>query len=238
MKANEYLSCESPYKQGDEISGIVIEYKSEYGAFVAVDNKYAALVPGKEIHSAIYPGDKIQGRVADVREDGKLNLTLQKPAKIQTRENAEMIVNIIESYNGVLPFNDKADTSVIEKEFGISKRSFKMAVGKLLRDGLIRITENNIELLTEEERKELAAKGTTKDDVVKRKKTQKSFGQTYAGDISKTRNKPEGSSRKEFAGKTVPNRSGKVKFTRSSGGRRNNWHAMLAEQETDSTDDI
>ena len=232
MKVYEYLSCESPYKQGDEISGIVIEYKSEYGAFVAVDNKYAALVPGKEIHSAIYPG------VADVREDGKLNLTLQKPAKIQTRENAEMIVNIIESYNGVLPFNDKADTSVIEKEFGISKRSFKMAVGKLLRDGLIRITENNIELLTEEERKELAAKGTTKDDVVKRKKTQKSFGQTYAGDISKTRNKPEGSSRKEFAGKTVPNRSGKVKFTRSSGGRRNNWHAMLAEQETDSTDDI
>lgn len=238
MKVYEYLSCESPYKQGDEISGIVIEYKSEYGAFVAVDNKYAALVPGKEIHSAIYPGDKIQGRVADVREDGKLNLTLQKPAKIQTRENAEMIVNIIESYNGVLPFNDKADTSVIEKEFGISKRSFKMAVGKLLRDGLIRITENNIELLTEEERKELAAKGTTKDDIVKRKKTQKSFGQTYAGDISKTRNKPEGSSRKEFAGKTVPNRSGKVKFTRSSGGRRNNWHAMLAEQETDSTDDI
>ena len=117
MKVYEYLSCESPYKQGDEISGIVIEYKSEYGAFVAVDNKYAALVPGKEIHSAIYPGDKIQGRVADVREDGKLNLTLQKPAKIQTRENAEMIVNIIESYNGVLPFNDKADTSVIEKEF-------------------------------------------------------------------------------------------------------------------------
>ena len=118
-----------------------------------------------------------------------------------------MIFNIIESYNCVLPFNDKADTSVIEKEFGISKRSFKMAVGKLLRDGLIRITENNIELLTEEERKELAAKGTTKDDVVKRKKTQKSFGQTYAGDISKTRNKPEGSSRKEFAGKIGLERS-------------------------------
>ena len=237
MKVYEYLSCESPYKQGDEISGIVIEYKSEYGAFVAVDNKYAALIPGKEIHSAIYPGDKIQGRVADVREDGKLNLTLQKPAKIQTRENAEMIVNIIESYNGVLPFNDKADTAVIEKEFGISKRAFKMAVGKLLRDGMIRITENNIELLTEEERKALAAKGTTKDDVVKRKKAQKPVEQPYAGGRSKIRNKPEGSSRKEFSGKTAPNKSGKVKFTRSSGGRRNNWHAMLAEQETDSTDE-
>lgn len=70
MKVYDFLSSDSPYKQGDEISGIVIEYKSEFGAFVAVDNKYAALIPGKEIHSAIYPGDKIEGRVADVREDG------------------------------------------------------------------------------------------------------------------------------------------------------------------------
>ena len=143
---------------------------------------------------------------------------------------------------GIILLYSLINMSVIVENFKNGEENYlcavKMAVGKLLRDGLIRITENNIELLTEEERKELAAKGTTKDDVVKRKKTQKSFGQTYAGDISKTRNKPEGSSRKEFAGKTVPNRSGKVKFTRSSGGRRNNWHAMLAEQETDSTDDI
>ncbi len=46
-----------------------------------------------------------------------------------------MILNIIDSYNGVLPFNDKADSKVIEKEFGISKRAFKTAVGKLLKDG-------------------------------------------------------------------------------------------------------
>ena len=107
MKVYEYLSSNSPYKQGDAISGIVIEYSSEYGAFVAVDNKYSALIPKKEIHSAIYAGDHVEGRVASVREDGKLNLTMQKPIKMQIRENAEMILNIIDSYNGVLPFKDR-----------------------------------------------------------------------------------------------------------------------------------
>lgn len=211
MKVYEYLSSNSPYKQEDAISGIVIEYSSEYGAFVAVDNKYSALIPKKEIHSAIYAGDHVEGRVASVREDGKLNLTMQKPIKMQIRENAEMILNIIDSYNGVLPFNDKADSKVIEKEFGISKRAFKTAVGKLLKDGKIRITEKNIEILSEEERAELAKKGTTKADVVKRAKpeTKKPV----------SRRSPE----------PVPDRKGTVKFTRSNGGRRNNRKALMAE---------
>lgn len=211
MKVYEYLSSNSPYKQGDAISGIVIEYSSEYGAFVAVDNKYSALIPKKEIHSAIYAGDHVEGRVVSVREDGKLNLTMQKPIKMQIRENAEMILNIIDSYNGVLPFNDKADSKVIEKEFGISKRAFKTAVGKLLKDGKIRITEKNIEILSEEERAELAKKGTTKADVVKRAKpeTKKPV----------SRRSPE----------PVPDRKGTVKFTRSNGGRRNNRKALMAE---------
>lgn len=209
MKVYEYLSSQSPYKQGDDISGIVIEYSSEYGAFVAVDNKYSALVPKKEIHSGIYVGDKVEGRVAAVRDDGKLNLTLQKPIKQQIRENADMILNIINSYNGALPFNDKADSKIIEKECGISKRAFKTAVGKLLKDGHIRITEDRIVLLTDEEKAQMAKRGKTRDDVVNR---------------SRSKNQMPAAKKVE-----VPDHRGTVKFTRSSGGRRNNRRAMLAE---------
>ena len=214
MKVYDYLKTESPYKAGDDISGIVIEYSPEYGAFVAVDNKYSALIPKKEIHTGIYVGDKIQGRVAEVREDGKLNLTLQKPIKMQIRENADMIVNIINSYGGVLPFNDKADSKVIEKEFGISKRAFKTAVGKLLKDGLIRITEDHIELLSDEERAALAEKGTTKEDVVRRSRPKKPAVQPVS-----------------FKNQDIPERTGKVKFNRANGGRRNNRKALLAEMD-------
>ena len=149
--------------------------------------------------------------LVNAKKDADGNLTMQKPIKMQIRENAEMILNIIDSYNGVLPFNDKADSKVIEKEFGISKRAFKTAVGKLLKDGKIRITEKNIEILSEEERAELAKKGTTKADVVKRAKpeTKKPV----------SRRSPE----------PVPDRKGTVKFTRSNGGRRNNRKALMAE---------
>lgn len=211
MKVYEYLKTQSPYKQGDDISGIVIEYNSEYGAFVAVDNSYSALVPKKEIHSGIYVGDRINGRVSEVREDGKLNLTLQKPIKLQINENAAMVYDIINSYGGTLPFNDKADAGIIEKEFGISKRAFKAAVGKLLRDCKIRITEDGIVLLSEKEREELAGKKTTREDYIRR--PEKKAGAS----VKRTEKKPE--------------KKGTVKFTRTGGGRRNNRRAMLEELE-------
>jgi len=211
MNVYPYLRTDSPYKKDDHVKGTIYETSKEFGVFVAVDNCYSALIPRRECFGELPVGKEVEARVTEVKEDGKLNLTMQKPIKMQIRENAEMILNIIDSYNGVLPFNDKADSKVIEKEFGISKRAFKTAVGKLLKDGKIRITEKNIEILSEEERAELAKKGTTKADVVKRAKpeTKKPV----------SRRSPE----------PVPDRKGTVKFTRSNGGRRNNRKALMAE---------
>ncbi|MGN0394891.1 MAG: S1 RNA-binding domain-containing protein [Coprococcus sp.] len=144
MKVYSYLSSDAPYKAGDDVEGVVYEFNPQLGAFVAVDNKYSALIPMKEIHSRINVGDKLQGRVANVREDGKLNLTIQKPIKQQIEEDSEMIYRIIESYNGILPFNDRADKEIIERECGLSKNAFKRAVGRLLRQGRIEITDKNI----------------------------------------------------------------------------------------------
>ena len=144
MKVYTYLSTASPYHEGDEVSGIVYEFNPQLGAFVAVDNRYSALVPMKEIHSRINVGDRLEARVANIREDGKLNLTIQKPIKRQMEEDAEMVYKIIESYDGRLPFNDKADKETIEREFGLSKNAFKRAVGRLLKQGRIEITDKNI----------------------------------------------------------------------------------------------
>ena len=144
MKVYAYLETQSPYKAGDAVSGTVFEFNQNLGAFVAVDNRYSALIPMKEIHSRINVGETVEARVANVREDGKLNLSLQKPIREQINNDSEMVYNIIESYGGTLPFNDKADKEVIEKEFGLSKNAFKRAVGHLLKEGKIRITEKNI----------------------------------------------------------------------------------------------
>lgn len=144
MKVYNYLEKASLYKEGDEVFGIVYEFNKNIGAFVAIDNKYSALIPMKEIHSRINVGDTIEARVSNVREDGKLNLSLQKPIRQQMDEDSKMIYKIIESYGGALPFTDKADKEVIEKEFGLSKNAFKRAVGRLLKEKKIEITDKSI----------------------------------------------------------------------------------------------
>lgn len=144
MKIYNSLSTDSPYKEGDTVEGIIHEYNPELGAFVAVDEKYSGLIPKKEIHSRMQPGDRISGRVSKVREDGKLDITILKPINEQIDEDADLVMNVIRSYNGVLPFTDRADKEIIARELGLGKNAFKRAVGRLLKQGRIEITEKNI----------------------------------------------------------------------------------------------
>lgn len=135
------------YKKGDTVSGIVYDYKRGMGAFVAVDDKYPGLIHENELYNRVYVGDEVSARVVTVRDDGKLDLSLRQEIYKQIDDDSEMVYNVIKSYKGVLPFNDKADKELIKKEFGLSKNAFKRAVGHLLKSGRIKISENSIEIL-------------------------------------------------------------------------------------------
>ena len=80
-----------------------------------------------------------------VREDGKLDLSPREKAYLQMDADSQMILNVMEKFDGVLPFNDKASPETIKREFHLSKNAFKRAVGRLLKQGKIRITEKTIE---------------------------------------------------------------------------------------------
>ena len=92
-------------------------------------------------------GDEVDCRIIKVRDDGKMDLAMRDEIPKQMEKDAEMVFDIIKSYGGKLPFNDKADAALIKKEFGISKNAFKRAVGRLLKNGLIRIDEDGIVIL-------------------------------------------------------------------------------------------
>ena len=79
-----------------------------------------------------------------VRGDGKLDLSAREKAYNQIFEDAELVLKVIGEFDGVLPFNDKAAPEVITHETGMSKNEFKRAVGHLLKEGKIQITEKNI----------------------------------------------------------------------------------------------
>ena len=140
------LSVESPYKKDDKVTGCIYETSPEFGAFVAVDDIYSALIPKKELYGNYKIGDVISGRVTGVREDGKLDLSVREKAYIQIEKDAQKVLEVINSFDGALPFNDKASPEVINRELQMSKNEFKRAVGNLLKNGKIEITEKSIRL--------------------------------------------------------------------------------------------
>ena len=138
------LKSDSPYHKEDRVTGRVYLISQEFGAFVAVDNQYSALIPKREMYGSVEIGQDIQARVVEVLEDGRLTLSIREKAYVQMEKDAEKVLSIIDSYDGVLPFNDKVSPEIIKRETGMSKNEFKRAVGNLLKAGKIEITEKVI----------------------------------------------------------------------------------------------
>ncbi|MFA9376807.1 MAG: S1 RNA-binding domain-containing protein [Lachnotalea sp.] len=144
MNVYEYLDLDSPYKKEDRVSGTIYETSQEFGMFVAIDNKYSGLIAKKEAYGNMKIGDVINARVINVKEDGKLDLVVREKAYLQMDDDSKLVMDAIEEHDGVLPFTDKASPEVIKHEFDLSKNAFKRAVGRLLKEGKIEITEDSI----------------------------------------------------------------------------------------------
>lgn len=147
MKVYHYLHTDSPYKKDDRVSGYLYEISRQFGAFVAVDNRYSALIPPREMYGELKVGDTVEARVVRVHEDGKLDLSVREKAWLQIEADAEKVMALIDSFDGALPFTDKASPEVIKRELSMSKNEFKRAVGNLLKNGRIEITERAIRRL-------------------------------------------------------------------------------------------
>ncbi|MBO4981337.1 MAG: S1 RNA-binding domain-containing protein [Lachnospiraceae bacterium] len=144
MNVYQNLRTDSSYQKDDQVRGTVYEISDHFGAFVAVDEIFSALIPQKELYGKVEVGDVVTARVTRVHEDGKLELSIREKAYLQMQTDAEAILRLIDSYDGVLPFNDKASPETIKRETGMSKNEFKRAVGNLLKSGKITIGEKCI----------------------------------------------------------------------------------------------
>lgn len=146
MKVYPYLKKNSPYRHDDEVHGRVYEVSDNFGAFVAVDDTYSGLIPRREGMAGLKAGVKVHARVTGVKEDGKLDLSIREKAYLQMDEDAMYVLQTIEEYDGVLPFDDRVSPEIIQREFGLSKNAFKRAVGRLLKQGKIEIGEGRIRI--------------------------------------------------------------------------------------------
>lgn len=146
MKIYNDLQTDSPYKKDDQVEGMIYEISDNFGVFVAVDNRYSALIPKREAYGRLQIGDRVHARVVQVKEDGKLDLSVREKAFLQMDADAALIMKKMQENHGSLPYTDKADPELIKRELGLSKNAFKRAVGRLLKEGKIKINANSIEM--------------------------------------------------------------------------------------------
>ena len=83
----------------------------------------------------------------EVKEDGKLDLSLRQKAYVQMDSDSEVILEKLKTAGGSLPYQDKSDAEEIKKEFNMSKAAFKRAIGKLYKERIIVIEKDGIKIV-------------------------------------------------------------------------------------------
>ena len=145
-KVERYLSKEMPpYQPGEEVE-VMVWQRTDLGYKVIVDNQFSGLVYQREIFKALEPGMKMPAYIRQVREDGKIDLTLQKDGLQKVGDFAEVLLQYIKDHDGYTPLNDKSAAEDIYDAFEVSKKTFKKAVGDLYKKRLIVLVENGIRL--------------------------------------------------------------------------------------------
>jgi len=136
-------NAELTVKNGDEVA-LVVFARSELGVSVIVNNAHQGLVHANEIYKPVSIGDRLTGYVKQVRDDNKLDITLQPIGYRQYNDaNTALLAKRIQT-QGLLHLTDKSSAEEIHAEFGISKKAFKKALGALYKERKVRIGEDGI----------------------------------------------------------------------------------------------
>jgi hypothetical protein len=148
-KTNKYLNNDNvTLEKFDEVD-IMVTHLTDLGANVIINGQYKGLIFINDIFEDIRTGDSMKAFIKSVREDNKIDVVLQSPGYSSIEPNANFILDELKAAGGFMPLHDKSDPNAIKNELGMSKKSFKKAIGTLYKDKQIIIKEDGIELLDE-----------------------------------------------------------------------------------------
>lgn len=146
-KVEHYLDKDMPpYRSGEEVD-ILVWTKTDLGYKVIVDNRYAGLVYDSELFRSLYVGNRMKGYIKQVRPDGKIDVSLQKPGQEAVADFSDVLLEHLRMNGGRTSFCDKSPAEEIYAVFGVSKKVFKKAVGDLYKRRLIAIGDDGLRML-------------------------------------------------------------------------------------------
>lgn len=131
--------------EGDEVE-LLFWRMTDLGAMVIVNQRFAGLLYRDELRDGLRPGTCVTGYVKRLRPDGKIDVTLRKVGAEGVEEAKEVILNALRRSGGFLPLHDQSAPKAIGDALGISKKTFKKAVGGLYKNGSVELTADGIRL--------------------------------------------------------------------------------------------
>ena len=144
IASEKYILQSEPknLKQNDEVE-IILYSKTPLGYKVIVNNLYEGMIFHSEVFENLRIGDKKRAYVKKVREDNKLDISLQK---IGQKIDDNKIIEVLKNNGGEISFTYKSDAEDIKKVFGMSKKSYKATLTKLIEDKKIVLLSDKIKL--------------------------------------------------------------------------------------------
>lgn len=131
--------------EGDQVE-LLIWQLTELGAKVIVNHRFPALLYRDELPAWSDAGLQLTGYVKRLRADGKLDVTLRKVGAEGVADARNTILQVLAANDGTLPLHDQSSPAIIKQILGMSKKTFKKAVGGLYKDGLVKLTDTGISL--------------------------------------------------------------------------------------------
>jgi predicted RNA-binding protein (virulence factor B family) len=135
-----------PFQKGDKVDLIMMN-ESELGWNVVINKKYIGLIYASDVFKKLYPLSEETGFIKEIREDGKIDVSLQPQGFENIDEFKKKILDKLEENYGLLHLSDKSTPEEIKDEVQMSKKNFKKAIGGLYKDKVIDILDDKIKLL-------------------------------------------------------------------------------------------
>ena len=158
-KVDSYLSNENLSVQEKDIVDLTVLRRTDIGYVVIINNKHTGVLHFNEIFRDIRVGDKFKGFVKNILPaerspsgETQIDVVAGKPGYDRVEDAAEKVLRLLKEHKGHLPYHDKSDPEAIYSFFGMSKKTFKMTTGRLYKEKKIKLTDEGIELLNNQQK--------------------------------------------------------------------------------------
>jgi len=137
---------QADFHEGQKVA-LLISARTERGFVAVINGTHKGILYKNEVFQPLKIGQEIDGFIKKVRDDKKIDLRLQKPGYEAIKALSRKIMDNLKQQGGFIPLTDKSRPNVIADHFGISKKTFKKAIGNLYKKRLITLEKNGIRLL-------------------------------------------------------------------------------------------